>query len=630
MPAELLTQLIEASKGAEVALGDDLFVSPFTKEEDAWINQKLAKFNSLNEQKKGMSNMDSRSFEPKKLLRLIQEANPPKGKIAFAVVVGIIETAMGLLVPLLTMQMINSFSEGGLSYELLTIVAIALIGQAILSGFTFYFMTAIGETVVASIRRRIWGHVLHLRLPYFDNNESGETMSRITQDTNVVKELITQHLISFVTGLLSIIGSVIILFFIDWKMTLLMLIAVPLTVLTMLPLGRKMHAVALANQDELARFTGNLGRVLGNIRMVKAYQAEKLEEAKGNEQIHSLYEYGLKEAKILAILSPIMTFVMMIVLILLFGYGGAQVATGAISAGALVAIMIYLVQIIVPFTQMATFFTAFQKALGATERLHELLAMPVEQQNGQKLVSKDQDVQFKQVVFKYGEDPVLKSFSLVIPKGKTTALVGASGGGKTTVFSVLERFYDLADGVILFGEQRIADIKLDEWRSLFGYVSQESPIMSGSVRDNVTYGLENVSDEEVIEALEQANAWSFVQAFQHGLDEQVGEGGMKLSGGQRQRLAIARGILRNPKILLLDEATSNLDNESEHVVQEALTRLMKNRTTVLIAHRLSTIMHADQIAVLENGHVTGIGTHQELINAHAYYKKLHQLTLSNE
>jgi len=577
-----------------------------------------------------MSNMESHSFEPKKLLRLIQQANPPKSRIAFAVVVGIIETAMGLLVPLLTMQMINSFSEGGLSYELLIIVAIALIGQAILSGFTFYFMTAIGETVVASIRRRIWGHVLHLRLPYFDNNESGETMSRITQDTNVVKELITQHLISFVTGLLSIIGSVIILFFIDWKMTLLMLIAVPLTVLTMLPLGRKMHAVSLANQDELARFTGNLGRVLGNIRMVKAYQAEKLEEAKGNEQIHSLYEYGLKEAKILAILSPIMTFVMMIVLILLFGYGGAQVATGAISAGALVAIMIYLVQIIVPFTQMATFFTAFQKALGATERLHELLAMPVEQQNGQKLVSRDQDIQFEQVIFKYGEDPVLKNFSLVIPKGKTTALVGASGGGKTTVFSVLERFYDFADGAILFGEQQIANIKLDDWRSLFGYVSQESPIMSGSVRDNVTYGLETVSDEQVIEALEQANAWSFVQTFQNGLDEQVGEGGMKLSGGQRQRLAIARGILRNPKILLLDEATSNLDNESEHVVQEALTRLMKNRTTILIAHRLSTIMHADQIAVLENGHVTGIGTHQELINSHAYYKKLYELTISNE
>ena len=577
-----------------------------------------------------MRNMESHSFEPKKLLRLIQQANPPKGRITFAVVVGIIETAMGLLVPLLTMQMINSFSEGGLSYELLIIVAIALIGQAILSGFTFYFMTAIGETVVASIRRRIWGHVLHLRLPYFDNNESGETMSRITQDTNVVKELITQHLISFVTGLLSIIGSVIILFFIDWKMTLLMLIAVPLTVLTMLPLGRKMHAVSLANQDELARFTGNLGRVLGNIRMVKAYQAEKLEEAKGNEQIHSLYEYGLKEAKILAILSPIMTFVMMIVLILLFGYGGAQVATGTISAGALVAIMIYLVQIIVPFTQMATFFTAFQKALGATERLHELLAMPVEQQNGQKLVSRDQDIQFEQVIFKYGEDPVLKNFSLVIPKGKTTALVGASGGGKTTVFSVLERFYDFTDGAILFGEQQIANIKLDDWRSLFGYVSQESPIMSGSVRDNVTYGLETVSDEQVIEALEQANAWSFVQTFQNGLDEQVGEGGMKLSGGQRQRLAIARGILRNPKILLLDEATSNLDNESEHVVQEALTRLMKNRTTILIAHRLSTIMHADQIAVLENGHVTGIGTHQELINSHDYYKKLHQLTLSND
>lgn len=247
-------------------------------------------------------------------------------------------------------------------------------------------MTSIGEGIVASIRSRIWSHVLKLRMPYFDEHESGETMSRITQDTNVVKELITQHLISFVTGLLSIVGSVIILFVIDWKMTLLMLIAVPLTVLTMLPLGSKMHAVALANQDELARFTGSMGRVLGNIRMVKAYQAENIEIEKGEGQIKQLYRYGLKEAKIMAILSPIMTFVMMIVLILLFGYGGAQVATGGISAGALVAIMIYLIQIIVPFTQMATFFTAFQKALGATERLHELLALPIEKAGSSRLL----------------------------------------------------------------------------------------------------------------------------------------------------------------------------------------------------------------------------------------------------
>lgn len=573
--------------------------------------------------------MEKPKFQPGKLFRLIKEAHPPKGRIGFAFFIGILETVAGLLVPLLTMQMINGFSEGGLSYSLIFIAALALFGQAVLSGFTFYLMTSIGEGIVASIRSRIWSHVLKLRMPYFDEHESGETMSRITQDTNVVKELITQHLISFVTGLLSIIGSVAILFVIDWKMTLLMLIAVPLTVLTMLPLGNKMHAVALANQDELARFTGSMGRVLSNIRMVKAYQAENIEIEKGEGQIRQLYRYGLKEAKIMAILSPIMTFVMMIVLILLFGYGGAQVATGGISAGALVAIMIYLIQIIVPFTQMATFFTAFQKALGATERLHELLALPIEKSGSEPLASAEQDIVFEDVRFQYGEKPVLQDLSVLLPKGRTTALVGASGGGKTTLFSVLERFYDITEGTVRFGQQPIDEIDLTEWRSLFGYVSQESPIMNGTVRDNVKYGKEHCTDEEVMEALKQANAWSFVERFEQGLDEQVGEGGMKLSGGQRQRLAIARAILRNPKILLLDEATSNLDNESEHAVQEALTRLMKDRTTILIAHRLSTIQHADQILVLENGSVTGSGTHEELMANHSYYQKLQQLSAGN-
>ena len=573
--------------------------------------------------------MEKPKFQPGKLFRLIKEAHPPKGRIGFAFFIGILETVAGLLVPLLTMQMINGFSEGGLSYSLIFIAALALFGQAVLSGFTFYLMTSIGEGIVASLRSRIWSHVLKLRMPYFDEHESGETMSRITQDTNVVKELITQHLISFVTGLLSIIGSVAILFVIDWKMTLLMLIAVPLTVLTMLPLGNKMHAVALANQDELARFTGSMGRVLSNIRMVKAYQAENIELEKGEGQIRQLYRYGLKEAKIMAILSPIMTFVMMIVLILLFGYGGAQVATGGISAGALVAIMIYLIQIIVPFTQMATFFTAFQKALGATERLHELLALPIEKSGSEPLASAEQDIVFEDVRFQYGEKPVLQDLSVLLPKGRTTALVGASGGGKTTLFSVLERFYDITEGTVRFGQQPIDEIDLTEWRSLFGYVSQESPIMNGTVRDNVKYGKEHCTDEEVMEALKQANAWSFVERFEQGLDEQVGEGGMKLSGGQRQRLAIARAILRNPKILLLDEATSNLDNESEHAVQEALTRLMKDRTTILIAHRLSTIQHADQILVLENGSVTGSGTHEELMANHSYYQKLQELSAGN-
>ncbi|TKI45401.1 ABC transporter ATP-binding protein [Lysinibacillus tabacifolii] len=537
----------------------------------------------------------------------------------------IVETLIGLTVPLFTMRMINDFSTIGFSWQSILLVGVFLIFQAVLSGVTFYMMRKLGERIVANLRMKVWAHVLRLRIPYFDAHESGETMSRITQDTNVIKELITDHLISFISGLFAIVGAVIILIIIDWKMTLLMLISVPVAILLTLPLGQRIHKIARANQDELASFTGQLGRVLTNIRLVKTSQTENYEQLNGEEKIQHLYQFGLKESKILAVLSPIMTFIMMVVLILLFGYGGAKVATGAITAGELVAIIIYLVQIIIPFTQMATFFTSLQKAMGATERLQEILNEPIEGHGKNAIVSSNESITFENVVFQYNDNPILKGISFTIPAGKTTALVSASGGGKTTMFSLIEQFYHVTEGTIRFGEQPIEQIHLKEWRSLFGYVSQEAPLMNGTIRDNVTYGKSDVLETDIIEALKNAYAWEFVQQFERGLDTEVGEGGIKLSGGQRQRIAIARALFRNPAILLLDEATSNLDNDSERAVQKAIEYVMKGRTTVIIAHRLSTIVHADQILVFEDGLITGSGKHEELQEHHTYYKQLIKL-----
>lgn len=537
----------------------------------------------------------------------------------------IVETLIGLTVPLFTMRMINDFSTIGFSWQSILLVGVFLIFQAVLSGITFYMMRKLGERIVANLRMKVWAHVLRLRIPYFDAHESGETMSRITQDTNVIKELITDHLISFISGLFAIVGAVIILIIIDWKMTLLMLISVPVAILLTLPLGQRIHKIARANQDELASFTGQLGRVLTNIRLVKTSQTENYEQLNGEEKIQHLYQFGLKESKILAVLSPIMTFIMMVVLILLFGYGGAKVATGAITAGELVAIIIYLVQIIIPFTQMATFFTSLQKAMGATERLQEILNEPIEGHGKNAIASSNESITFENVVFQYNDNPILKGISFTIPAGKTTALVSASGGGKTTMFSLIEQFYHVTEGTIRFGKQPIEQIHLKEWRSLFGYVSQEAPLMNGTIRDNVTYGQRDVLETDIIEALKNAYAWDFVQQFEKGLDTEVGEGGIKLSGGQRQRIAIARALFRNPAILLLDEATSNLDNDSERVVQKAIEYVMKGRTTVIIAHRLSTIVHADQILVFEDGLITGSGKHEELQEHHTYYKQLIKL-----
>jgi ATP-binding cassette, subfamily B, bacterial AbcA/BmrA len=556
------------------------------------------------------------------LWTLVNRSRFPKKQLIIVFFMSLIETFTGLAVPLLTMKLINEFSTTGLNWLTILLVVSILILQAILGGVTYFLMRRLGERVVANLRKELWQHVLFLHVPYYDAHESGETMSRITQDTSVVKELVTEQLVSFVSGIFSILGAVIVLLWIDWKMTLLMLIAVPITILATIPLAQRMNKIAKVNQDELATFSGHLGRVLSNIRLVKASQTEEVELDQGKMRIEQLYRYGLKEAKVLAILSPIMTLIMMVVLIVIFGYGGAQVASGEISSGELVAIIIYLVQIIVPFTQMATFFTALQKALGATDRIFGVFQEKQEADNGQSISATPQPIHFHNVHFQYNEREILKGMSFTLMPNETTAFVSSSGGGKTTIFSLIERFYNVTAGEITYGNDNIESFSLQEWRQLFGYVSQEAPLMNGTIRENVLYGKKDATEEEVKQSLTAAYAYDFVMNLENGLDTEVGEGGIKLSGGQKQRIAIARALLRNPQILLLDEATSNLDNESEREVQLAIQALKENRTTIIIAHRLSTITHADQILVFEQGELSGQGTHTELLNSHPYYQQL--------
>ncbi|MED0801121.1 ABC transporter ATP-binding protein [Bacillus safensis] len=555
---------------------------------------------------------------------LMKRSQMANSQLVLLFFISIVEVAAGLAVPLLTMKLINQISDTGFALTSLLPVIGVLIVQAMLSAVTFYMMRRLGEGIVANLRTEVWAHMLHLRLTYYDAHESGETMSRITQDTNVVKEFVTEKLVSFVSGLFAILGAIVVLLWIDWKMTLLLLIAVPLTIFVTYPLGEKMYAISKANQDELAGFGGRLGRILTNIRLVKASQTEQQELAGGEKQIKQLYKYGLKEAKIVAILSPLMTLLMMVVIIAIFGYGGSQVASGAISSGELVAIMIYLVQIIMPFTQMATFFTDLQKTLGATERIVEALDEKREVQDGKPVTAASQPIQFENVSFKYNEKYVLKGMTFTLKPNETTAFVSRSGGGKTTMFSLIERFYDVSSGAILYGKENIEQFNLTEWRGLFGYVSQNAPLLNGTIRDNVMYGTNGASEQEVLAALKAAYAYDFVMQLDKRLDTEVGEGGIKLSGGQKQRIAIARAILRNPRILLLDEATSNLDNETEREVQLALQALTKNRMTIIIAHRLSTITSADQILVFEDGRLSGQGTHEELQKTHPYYQQLWQ------
>lgn len=568
--------------------------------------------------------MDKQNNSLKPFLSLIFSIGIPKVALTFGLIFSLITTIVGLTIPILTRDFVDGFSLSTVSTTLIILIVGVFILQAVIDGVSTYLLAFVGQKVVANMREKMWLKMIRLPVSYFDTQQSGESVSRVVNDTGIVKDLISQQFPQFISGLISIIGAVIILFIMDWKMTLIMLISVPVTVVIMVPLGSKMAKISKGLQDETATFSGNIQQTISEIRLMKSSNAEKFEEQKGKTGISSLLKFGLKEAKIFALIGPFMYTVVMFVIVMIIGYGGIRVAEGTMSTGSLVAFLLYLFQIIFPITSFAMFFTQLQKAKGATERIINILEMPLE--DGQEGIEKDiknEIIRVMNVTYAYNEDePVIKNVSFEAKPGEMVAFAGPSGGGKTTLFAMLERYYIPSEGVIKVGDTPINEISLSSWRSQIGYVSQESAMMSGTIRDNLCYGLsEEISDERLWEVAKMAYADEFIRSFANGLDTEVGERGVKLSGGQKQRIAIARAFLRDPKILLMDEATASLDSQSESVVQQALSRLMEGRTTFVIAHRLSTIVDADKIIFIEKGQITGMGTHAELTESHDLYRK---------
>ncbi|MCM3740425.1 ABC transporter ATP-binding protein/permease [Oceanobacillus luteolus] len=569
----------------------------------------------------------------KPFIDLIISTKISKWALAAGLVGSILTMLVNLAIPLLTRELVDGFSVEALSTTLIITIVVVFILQAVIDGLSTFILSAVGQKIVARLREIMWFKLLRLPVSYFDKTPSGESVSRVVNDTGIVKDLISNHFPQFITGIITIIGAIVILLIMDWKMTLLMLLAVPATFLIMMPLGSRMAKISKGLQDETAAFTGDIQQTLSEIRLMKSSTAEAVEEVHGKAGIHKLYRFGLREAKVFALIGPLIYTVMMFVIVVIIGYGGIRVAEGTMSTGSLVAFLLYLFQIIYPITSFAMFFTELQKAKGATERIIDIL--DIEEENGQHGLEKDianESIYIEHISFGYEDgENVLEDITFEAHPGEMIAFAGPSGGGKTTLFGLLERYYEPTKGDIRIGETPISELSLSSWRSQIGYVSQESAMMAGTIRDNLTYGLANgkdIPDEQLWHVAEMAYADTFIRNFKEGLDTEVGERGVKLSGGQRQRINIARAFLRDPKILMLDEATASLDSQSEHAVQEALTRLMEGRTTFVIAHRLSTIVDADKIIFIEKGKITGAGTHRELIESHVLYRKFAEQQLS--
>ncbi len=565
----------------------------------------------------------------------MRETKPSVGLMILAIFLSVVSTLVGLVIPMFTKNLVDGFSLTDLDRNQILALVGAFAAQTVASGAGIFLLNYIGQKMVASLRDRLWKKLLRLPVAFFDNNRTGESVSRMTNDTGVIKSLISEHVAGFFSGIISVIGSIAVLLYLNWKMTLIMFIVIPLAALVLYPLGRKMYKISLGMQDETATFTATLSQVISEIRLVKSSNAEEREYDTGRKGILNLLKFGVQEGLVMAWISPLISVVLMMLLVVVIGYGGMQVSSGALTAGELVAFILYLIQIVMPMTQLSTFFTQLQKAKGATERIMETLDSDEEAfHTGKEVTATHLPVQIDRLSFGYKPDePVLKEVSFRMDPGTVTAVVGPSGSGKTTLFSMLERFYLPQTGEIRLGDEPIDAFSIKSWRGVIGYVSQDSPMIAGTIRENLCYGVERqVSDDELVKAAKMAYADGFIAELPQGYDTDVGERGVKLSGGQRQRIAIARALLRDPKILMLDEATSSLDSRSEHVVQQALNNLMAGRTTIVIAHRLSTVVGANQIIFIDKGRVTGRGKHEELLQNHEMYREFaaQQLQIAEE
>lgn len=560
------------------------------------------------------------NFSFKDFFSLINQIHPKYWQLIVGIILGFISTGASLFVPQLAQRLINNFKH--ISTNLVIITAIIFIGGLIVGALSSLILGIFGEDVVAKLRKTLWQKLLHLPVKYFDNTKTGEISSRLVNDTSQVKNLLANTLPNAVTSLLQFFGALVIMMAMDWQMTLIMFIAVPLVVVALLPIMQQSRKIGRRRQDELANFSSDSTSVLSEIRLVKSSNGEPKELNVGSNRISSLYNIGVKEAFINSLTQPIINMMMMLLFLGILGYGAIRVMNGSFTMGALVSFLMYLFQIMSPVIIISQFFNELSKTSGSTQRINEMLNEPEEvAQDEQNVDITNKELKLEHVNFFYEDGKqILHDINVQAKPNTVVAFAGPSGGGKSTIFSLIERFYKPTTGEITIGGQNIDQISLENWRKQIGLVGQNSAVMPGTIRENLLYGLEReVSDDELWHALEMAYAKNFVQEMDDQLDTQIGERGIKLSGGQRQRIAIARAFLRNPKILMLDEATASLDSESEAMVQKALSSLMKDRTTLVIAHRLSTIVDADTIYFIDHSTVSGSGKHEDLVKSTPLY-----------
>ncbi len=571
------------------------------------------------------------------LRRLLSYTRPYRDRLLLGIVAVGISGALGLLFPLLIRDLLNTaFGDGvdaAVARAALNRTALALFGlmglQAVFNFLRTYQLGRVGEAVVADLRKAVFGNLMSLSVRFFEERKTGEITSRLTSDISTVQAAVSQALAQFVNQSITLLGGVIVLFVLDARLTLVMLAIIPAVVLAAAFFGRGLRRVSTAFQDRVAEANADAEEAIAGVRVVKSFTAEPLETRRYGGAVDDAFTIALERVRLRALFVPAVILSMFGGLGVVLWYGGRRALTGDLLGGDLVAFLLITMFVAGSIGTFTGLWAQLQEAIGASRRIFELLDERSDLPEPRAPRALDQvrgQVAFEQVAFRYagrGDDLVLDGIDLVADPGETIALVGPSGAGKSTLVSLVPRFYDPVAGRVLLDGVDVRDLATRDLRRQVGIVPQDTLLFSGSVADNVRYGRPDASDDEVVAAARAANADGFIRAFPDGYATTVGERGVKLSGGQRQRIAIARALLKNPRILILDEATSSLDSESEALVQAALERLMEGRTTFVIAHRLSTIHGADRILVMDGGRIVQRGAHAELVERPGLYRDLH-------